>query len=51
MDDAVLVAMATVVDRDATLYEVADLPPGWEARREAVGEAWQRTPSQAETDV
>jgi hypothetical protein len=51
MEDAVLVAMSTVVDRDATLYEVADIPPGWEATRPAVGEAWHRSRSPAEADV
>lgn len=47
LEDAVLVGMATVVDCDITLREVADLPPGWEAWRVAVGSPWQRRISTA----
>ena len=40
--DAIIVCMSHVVEADPTLYEVADLPPGWRAWRTAVGEAWIR---------
>lgn len=43
MADARVVAMASVVDRHPDLDEIADLPPGWSARRVAVGEPWTRT--------
>ena len=42
---AMLVSMALAVDHDPSLLEVADLPPGWVARREAVGSDWIREPS------
>jgi len=41
---AVVVAMATVVDRHPDLTEVADLPPGWSATRADAGLAWARAP-------
>ena len=40
--DARLVALEEIVDLDATVLEVADLPPGWQAIREKVGGAWSR---------
>ncbi len=40
--DAMTVSMAQAVATDHTLYEIADLPPGWVAIREAVGSHWQR---------
>jgi hypothetical protein len=41
-DDAAVVAMAEIVEQDASILEVADLAPGWCAWRSRVGEAWQR---------
>ena len=41
-EDLMLVGMGEVVDLDKTLYEVADLPPGWCADREAIGCEWSR---------
>jgi hypothetical protein len=43
--DMMVVALGEMVKREATLTELADLPPGWRARRSAVGEPWQRIPS------
>ena len=40
--NAVLVALSRVVERDSSLYEVADLPPGWHAVRQFVGGPWTR---------
>ena len=37
MPDAALVAIAEIVGVDRTVLEVADLPPGWRAMRDAVG--------------
>ena len=42
LDDAALVSMAEVSSRDPTLREVADLEPGWVARRTHVGAVWTR---------
>ena len=39
-DDAMVVAMETVLNLDKTLSEVIDLEPGWSAYRNSVGELW-----------
>lgn len=41
--DAMIVLLSEVVKVDASLLEVADLPPGWMARREKVGAPWHRS--------
>jgi len=38
----VLVCLHHPIDRDPTLTELADLPVGWSAERDAVGERWIR---------
>jgi hypothetical protein len=38
--------MNKALQLDATLREVADLPPGWTARRSAVGAPWVREADQ-----
>lgn len=38
----VLVCLHHPIDRDPTLTELADLPVGWYAERDAVGEQWTR---------
>ena len=42
LDDGVVVCMAEIPSRDATLFEVADLEPGWVARRANLGARWTR---------
>lgn len=42
MDDAMLVSLEAIVRLDPTVLDVADLPPGWQAFRNAVGEVWTR---------
>jgi hypothetical protein len=37
-----IVSMATAVRNDLSLYEIADLPPGWVASRAHVGAPWIR---------
>jgi hypothetical protein len=44
-DEARLIAMRRVLHLDPSLREVADLPPGWMARRHRVGGAWWRGPN------
>jgi hypothetical protein len=41
-EDARLISMANVLEIDPSLREIADLPPGWVAWREAPGRPWQR---------
>jgi hypothetical protein len=43
--DGMVVSLQSMVERDPTLVEVADLPPGWQAARERVGAAWKRGPA------
>lgn len=48
--DAAIVRMGTILRHDPTVAEVADLPPGWTASREAPGKSWVRlknTPGRA----
>ena len=42
LNDGLAVCMAEIPARDPTLVEVADLAPGWVARRTHVGAAWER---------
>jgi hypothetical protein len=42
MVDARLVCLEEIAHLDPTVLEVADLPPGWQAVRSAVGAAWSR---------
>ncbi|HYH82043.1 MAG TPA: hypothetical protein VEX86_19710 [Longimicrobium sp.] len=47
MADMAVVSMAEAVQRDATLREIADLPPGWTATRPRVGAPWVRSPDES----
>ena len=38
-----LVALHTIVEHDSTVSELADLSPGWVARRENVGGPWRKS--------
>jgi hypothetical protein len=40
--DALIVALSEIVDYDATIGELADLPCGWFAERERLGSPWMR---------
>jgi hypothetical protein len=40
--DAMVVLLKNVVERDPTVLEVADMPPGWIAVRSHRGATWQR---------
>lgn len=42
MADAQVVGMGEIIRRDSTLFEIADLLPGWSAEREFVGGEWRR---------
>lgn len=42
--DGRVVCLEHMADLDPTVLEVADLPPGWQAVRDEVGEPWRRRP-------
>jgi hypothetical protein len=44
VEDARIVSLEEIVQLDSTVLEVADLPPGWQAIRNAVGAPWTRSP-------
>jgi hypothetical protein len=44
-EDARVVCIGCIIGRDATLAELGDLPEGWCAERELVGNPWARTPN------
>ena len=46
-DDACVVAMKTVVAKDPSVLELADMPPGWHAWRRSRDAPWQRAPQTA----
>ena len=39
-EDAMVVGMGRMIDMDETLFDVANLPPGWGAHRESVESKW-----------
>jgi len=41
-EDLLLVGMGEVVDRDESLYSIADLPSGWSAYRISIHDEWKR---------
>jgi hypothetical protein len=46
--DAARVSLANVVRMDPGVVELADLPPGWYARRDAPGSPWTRAEGEPE---
>jgi len=47
MKDAALVGLGEIVAHDASVLEVADMPPGWRAWRPSKSSPWQRSPQKA----
>ena len=45
-DHGRVIGMAEVVDLDPSLNEIADLSPGWVARRDGPGSPWIREPDE-----
>lgn len=41
-EDAVVVCLEEIVEMDPTVFDVADMPPGWRALRRRVGDPWVR---------
>jgi hypothetical protein len=50
MDEALLVCLRNMIHLDPSLFELADLPIGWVAERDAPGKPWRRKPSVTEDD-
>lgn len=51
MEDAMMVTLENIVKRDASVREIADLPPGWMAERTGPGGSWVRTLQYADAPV
>lgn len=43
--DGRVICMGEALKIDPTLSSIADLPPGWHARRRAVGQPWTKQPN------
>lgn len=43
MENAALVGLGTILRHDASVLELADMPPGWSATRATKSSPWQRT--------
>jgi hypothetical protein len=50
-EDAAIVSFSEILTRDPTLYELADLRPGWHAWRSTVESKWQRAVRPAEWET
>jgi hypothetical protein len=49
-NDALVVAMSTVLNMHPELHSIADLTPGWSANRTVVGAPWSKHEDQQEED-
>ena len=49
-EDGLIVCLGCAYQRDNSLGELADLPVGWQAWRDALGDQWKRSPSEPEED-
>jgi hypothetical protein len=43
MDEALMVSLKSMLERDPTLRELADLPVGWIATRQSRSDPWNRS--------
>lgn len=41
-EDAAVVGMSTMIELDKTIHDLSDLPAGWAAKRQSVGQPWRR---------
>lgn len=46
--NARVVSLEEMVRLDSTILDVSDLPPGWQAVRDGMGEPWRRRPRAAD---
>jgi hypothetical protein len=45
VEDGVVVCFAHILERDPSIRELADLPPGWHAWRRSAQKPWKREPN------
>ena len=45
LSNLAFVALEQIVERDRSVLEIADLPPGWPAWRSSPSAAWERAPA------
>jgi len=50
LDDLLLVSLRSVVEKDSTIRDLADLPLGWRAVRESPDSPWVREPDPDHSD-
>jgi hypothetical protein len=46
--DGRIVCLGCMIQKDPSLFEIADLPTGWQAWRDAPGQEWHREPRAAD---
>jgi hypothetical protein len=46
--DGRIVCLGCIIQKDPSLFEIADLPTGWSAWRDAPGQEWHREPGAAD---
>lgn len=51
MSEAMLVSLKSMVERDESLRDLADLPPGWTAVRLATEASWMRAPNESSAET
>jgi hypothetical protein len=51
VEDAALVSLREMVQLDPSLFELADLPVGWSARRSSPGDPWERIDGEEARDL
>lgn len=49
-EDALIVCLGCAYQRDRSIGQLADLPPGWRAYRESVDQPWTREEKEPEPD-
>ena len=42
VEDSAVVALSEIAERDPSVIELADMPPGWRAWRRSVSDPWMR---------
>ena len=42
--DCLVICLGCAYERDHTLAQIVDLPPGWQAQRKYIGGPWERYP-------
>ena len=48
--DCLIVCLGCAYQRDTSVGELADMPAGWQARRDSATDPWERNPSEPADD-